>query len=118
MWEKDMTIDEENRRNILSKLPDELLETKECKLLKSWINSTSTAAWRYLVYHEVYDRKSIDIVITHKIDNTYFVVIKVNISGICYDYYKAPRSKRYPQVDIAYQIANYLKILGLHVNDH
>lgn len=113
-----MTIDEENRRNILSKLPDELLQTKECKLVKSYINSTSTAAWRYLAYHEVDDRKSIDVAITHKIDNTYFVVIKVYISGICYNYYKAPRNKRYPQVDIAYQIANYLKILGLHVNDH
>lgn len=113
-----MTIDEENRRNILSKLPDELLQTRECKLVKSYINSTSTAAWRYLAYHEVDDRKSIDVAITHKIDNTYFVVIKVYISGICYNYYKAPRNKRYPQVDIAYQIANYLKILGLHVNDH
>ena len=113
-----MTTSEEERRNILSKLPDELLQTKECKLIKSWINSTSTAAWRYLVYHEVDDRKSIDVTITHKIDNTYFVVIKVYISGVCYDYYKAPRSKRYPQIDIAYQIANYLKILGLHVNDH
>jgi hypothetical protein len=29
-----------------------------------------------------------------------------------------PKNKSYPQVDIAYQIANYLKILGLHVNDH
>lgn len=113
-----MTTSEEERRNILFKLPDELLETKECKLIKSWINSTSTAAWRYLVYHEVDDRKSIAVTITHKIDNTYFAVIKVYISGICYDYYKAPRSKRYPQVDIAYQIANYLKILGLHVYDH
>ena len=113
-----MTIDEENRRDILSKLPNELLETKECKLIKSYIYSTSTAAWRHLAYHEVYDRKSIDVAITHIIDSTYFVVIKVYISGICYDYYKAPRSERYPQVDIAYQIANYLKILGLHVNDH
>ena len=113
-----MTTSEEERRNILSKLPKELLQTKECKLIKSWINSTSTAAWRYLVYHEVDYRKSIDITITHKIDNTYFVVIKVYISGVCYDYYKAPRSERYPQIDIAYQIANYLKILGLHVNDH
>ena len=118
MWKKDMTTSEEERRNILSKLPKELLQTKECKLIKSWINSTSTAAWRYLVYHEVDDRKSIDVTITHKIDNTYFVVIKVYISGVCYDYYKAPRSERYPQIDIAYQIANYLKILGLHVNDH
>ena len=113
-----MTTDEENRRNILSKLPDELLETKECKLLKSWINSTSTTAWRHLEYHENYDLKSVKIHITHKIDNTYFVVIKVNVSGICYDYYEAPRGERYPQVDIAYQIANYLKILGLYVNDH
>ena len=113
-----MTTSEEERRNILSKLPDELLQTKECKLIKSWINSTSTAAWRYLAYNEVYDRKSIEIAITHIIDSTYFAVIKVYISGICYDYYKAPKSKRYPQVDIAYQIANYLKILGLHVNDH
>lgn len=113
-----MTTSEEERRNILSKLPEELLQTKECKLLKSWINSTSTSAWRFLVYHEVYANKSIDITITHKIDNTYYVVIKVNVSGTCYDYFKAPRSKRYPQVDIAYQIANYLKILGLHVYDH
>ena len=113
-----MTTSEEERRNILSKLPDELLETKECKLLKSWINSTSTSAWRYLTYHEIYDLKSIDVTITHKINNTYFVVIKVNISGVKYDYFNAPRGKRYPQVDIAYQIANYLKILGLHVNDH
>lgn len=113
-----MTTSEEERRNILSKLPNELLETKECKLIKSWINSTSTAAWRYLAYNEVYDRKSIEIAITHIIDSTYFAVIKVYISGICYDYYKAPRSKRYPQIYIAYQIANYLKIIGLHINDH
>lgn len=114
-----MTIDEENRINILSKLPDELLQTKECKLVKSWINKTSTSAWRWLAYHkEIYVLKSIDITISHKINNTYFAVIKVYISGNCYDYFKAPRSKRYPQVDIAYQIANYLKILGLHVNDH
>lgn len=113
-----MTTSEEERRNILSKLPEELLETKECKLIKSWINSTSTSAWRYLTYHEIYDLKSIDVTITHKINNTYFVVIKVNILGVKYDYFNAPRGKRYPQVDIAYQIANYLKILGLYVNDH
>lgn len=113
-----MTIDEENRINILSNIPDELLQTKECKLIKSWINSTSTSTWRFLVYHEVFDRKTIDVTITHKIDNTYFAVIKVYISGNCYDYYKTPKDKRYPQVDIAYQIANYLKILGLYVNDH
>ena len=113
-----MTTSEEERRNILSKLPDELLQTKECKLIKSWINSTSTAAWRYLAYNEVYDRKSIEIAITHIIDSTYFAVIKVYISGICYDYYKAPKNKSYPQIDIAYQIANYLKIIGLNINDH
>ena len=113
-----MTTDEENRINILSKLPDELLQTKECKLFHSWINSTSTSTWRYLTYHEEYTLKSIDVTITHKIDSTYYVVIKVYVSGTYYDYYEAPRGKRYPQVDIAYQIANYLKILGLYVNDH
>ena len=113
-----MTIDEENRINILSKLPEELLQTKECKLLKSWINKTSTSAWRYLTYHEEYTLKSIDITITHKIDSTYYVVIKVYVSGIKYDYFNAPKNKSYPQVDIAHQIAAYLKILGLHVNDH
>ena len=113
-----MTIDEENRINILSKLPEELLQTKECKLLKSWINKTSTSAWRILAYREPYDLKSIDITITHRVYGSYFVVIKVYISGVKYDYFNAPRGKRYPQVDIAYQIANYLKILRLHVNDH
>lgn len=114
-----MTTDEENRRDILSKLPEELLQTKECKLLKSWINSTSTAAWRRLDYNDKqYDLESIHIAITHKVNNSYFAVIKVYISGTCYDYYKAPRSKTYPQVGIAYQIANYLKILGLYVSDH
>lgn len=107
------------RVSILEGLPEELLQTKECKLVKSWINQTSTSAWRWLSYHrEVYVLKSIDITISHKINNTYFAVIKVYISGNCYDYFKAPRGKRYPQVDIAYQIATYLKILGLHVNDH
>lgn len=113
-----MTIDEENRRNILSKLPDKLLQTKECKLLKSYIDSTSTAAWRHLEYHENHNLKSIHIHITHKINNFYYAVIKVYISGTCYNYFEAPRDKSYSQVDIAYQIANYLKILGLHVNDH
>ena len=113
-----MTIDEENRRNILSKLPDELIQTKECKLLHSWINSTPHTAWRILAYREPYDLKSIDITITHRAYGSYFVVIKVYISGIKYDYYKAPKGKAYPQVDIAYQIANYLKILGLYVSDH
>lgn len=113
-----MTIDEENRRNILSKLPNDLLQTKECKLKHSFINSTSTAAWRHLEYHENYDLKSIHIYITHKVNNSYYAVIKVFISGTCYYYFEAPKDKSYPQVDIAYQIANYLKILGLHVNDH
>jgi hypothetical protein len=118
MWKKDMTTSEEERKNILSKLPDELLQTKECKLLHSWINNTPTSAWRILAYREPYDLKSIDITITHRAYGSYFVVIKVYITGTCYDYFKAPRDKSYPQVDIAYQIANYLKILGLHVNDH
>ncbi|MBQ4031003.1 MAG: hypothetical protein II625_04540 [Bacilli bacterium] len=113
-----MTIDEENRINILSKLPNELLQTKECKLEHSWINSTSTAAWRILDYHEQYDLRAIRISITHKINNSYYVVIHVYISGTCYSYFEAPRDKLYPQVDIAYQIATYLKILGLHVYDH
>lgn len=113
-----MTTDEENRINILSKLPEELLQTKECKLIHSWINSTSTSAWRILAYHEPYDLRSIDITITHRVYGSYFVVIKVYISGVKYDYYEAPKGKKYPQVGIAYQIANYLKILGLYVNDH
>lgn len=113
-----MTIDEENRKNILSNLPNELLQTKECKLVKSYINSTSTAAWRHLEYRENYDLKSIHIYITHKVSNSYHAVIKVFISGTCYYYFEAPKDKSYPQVDIAYQIANYLKIIGLHVNDH
>lgn len=114
-----MTIDEENRRNILSKLPDELLQTKECKLEHSYINSTSTAAWRHLEYSDKqYDLESIHIAITHKINDSYYAVIKVYITGTCYDYFKAPKSSMYPHIDIAYQIANYLKILGLHVNDH
>ena len=113
-----MTIDEENRRDILSKLPDELLQTKECKLLHSWINSTPHSAWRLLTYCEPYSIKSIDITITHRAYGSYFVVIKVFISGTKYDYFNSPRNKSYPQVDIAYQIANYLKILGLYVNDH
>ena len=113
-----MTIDEENRRNILSKIPDELLKTKECKLEHSYLTSTSTAAWRHLDYREQYDCNSILIAITHKVNNSYYAVIKVYITGTCYDYFKAPKSSIYPHVDIAYQIANYLKILGLHVNDH
>ena len=114
-----MTTDEENRRNILSNIPNELLQTKDCKLNHSFISSTSTAAWRHLDYREQYDLNSIHISITHKINNSYYAIIKVYISGTCYDYYRAPRDKLYyPQVDIAYQIANYLKILGLYVNDH
>lgn len=113
-----MTTSEEERINILSKLPDELLETKECKLIKSYINSTSVSAWRHLEYHENYDLKSIHIHITHKVSNSYYAVIRVYISGTCYNYFEAPKDKLYPQVDIAYQIANYLKIIGLHVNDH
>ena len=113
-----MTTSEEERRNILSKLPEELLQTKECKLIHSWINSTSTATWRHLEYHENYDLKSIQIHITHKVNNSYYAVIKVYISGTCYSYFEAPKDKSYPQVDIAHQIANYLKILGLQVNDH
>lgn len=112
-----MTADEENRRNILSNLPDELLQTKECKLLKSYINSTSTAAWRLLAYCEPYSIKSIELTITDNVRGFYFVVIKVFISGTKYDYFNAPKNKSYPQVNIAYQIANYLKILGLYVND-
>ena len=113
-----MTIDEENRINILSNIPDELLQTKECKLLHSWINSTPHTAWRILAYCKPYGIKSIDITITDSVRDSYFVVIKVFISGTKYDYFNAPRNKSYPQVDIAYQIANYLKILGLYVNDH
>lgn len=113
-----MTTSEEERINILSKLPNELLQTKECKLLKSWINSTSTAAWRILDYHEQHDLNAIRISITHKVNNSYYAVIKVYITGTCYDYFKASKSSMYPHVNIAYQIANYLKILGLHVDDH
>ena len=113
-----MTIDEENRINILSNLPNELLQTKECKLLHSWINSTPHSAWRILAYCKPYGIKSIDITITHRAYGSYFVVIKVFISGTKYDYFNAPKNKSYPQVNIAYQIANYLKILGLHVYDH
>jgi hypothetical protein len=113
-----MTANEENRRDILSKLPDELLQTKECKLLHSWINSTPHTAWRILAYSKPYGIKSIDITITDNVRGSYFVVIKVFISGTKYDYFNAPKNKSYPQVDIAYQIANYLKILGLYVNDH
>lgn len=114
-----MTIDEEERRNILSKIPDELLQTKECKLEHSYINSTSTAAWRHLEYSDKqYDLESIHIAITHKVNNSYYAVIKVYITGTCYDYFNAPKGSAYPHIDIAYQIANYLKIVGLHVNDH
>lgn len=113
-----MTIDEENRINILSSIPDELLQTKECKLIRSWMNSTPHTAWRILAYCEPYGIKSIDITITDNVRSSYFVVIKVFISGVKYDYFNAPKNKSYPQVDIAYQIANYLKILGLYVNDH
>ena len=113
-----MTTDEENRINILFKLPDELLQTKECKLFHSWINSTSTAAWRILDYHEQHNLRTIRIYLTNKINNSYYAVIKVYISGTCYSYFEAPRDKSYPQVDIAHQIATYLKILGLHVYDH
>ena len=93
-----MTIDEENRRNILSNIPNGLLQTKDCKLNHSFISSTSTAAWRHLDYREQYDLNSIHISITHKINNSYYAIIKVYISGTCYDYYRAPRVRTFTDV--------------------
>lgn len=105
------------RINILTNLPDELLQTKECKLKQSLMNSTSQTAWRSLDYTDKHRINTVDIFIARNDDGTYFTLIKVFISGTCYDYAKAPKGSAYPHVDIAYQIANYLKILGLHVYD-
>ena len=110
-----MTEDENKRIDILNSLSDDLLQTKECKLLHSYVMSIPQSACRNLDYSDIYGINSIHVYITHKINNTYFSLIKVYISGTCYDYFRAPRGSAYPHIDIAFQIANYLKILGLQV---
>lgn len=116
--EKEIT---QEKVKILSNIPDEILSNDKCKLLKSKIN-LSPYNWivsKDLIYHNIINRARINIWIGSPINNTYEGGITVYLFGKSYDYDRVPEDCRklpcYQYVDIAYRIADYLKLMGLYL---
>lgn len=104
---------------ILSNIPDELLSNDNCKLLgsKIFLSRFSKSVSRCLNYSRWIDEAKINIRIGLPINNTYIVGITVYVFGKEYDYDKVPKDPKVycPHVDIAYKIVAYLELIGLRL---
>ena len=107
----------EEKIKILSNIPNELIENDKCTLFNSRI-ILPRDGWgvsRDLNYHGIINRKRINVWISYPLNNTYVAGITIYNYGQGYDYDKVPKSVKEPYIEIAYKIATYLRLMGLHI---